>query len=126
VSADLEARLTAAAVVLADFRSWTAGERVRGDWQDWALRLAAALESAITGLRRALEMAADGDWALGELDATGPRSDGGLSATAEDAQVIALALASAARCGEEHGPDGPSLALTARYRDLGARLGASR
>lgn len=123
MSAELQARLTAAGAALADFRRWTRGELVSGDWQDWAQRLAAELESALTGLRGALEMVADGNGALDQLDTTGVRTDGGLSIASEDAETVAAALADAAQCGEEHAAGSRSLALAARYRDLASRIG---
>lgn len=50
MTGELAARRTAAGAVLADFRRWAAGELVPGDWQDWALRLAAELDNLLAQL----------------------------------------------------------------------------
>jgi len=50
VNPELAARRTAAAAVLADFGRSGRGELICGDWQDWALRLAAELRSLIAGI----------------------------------------------------------------------------
>jgi hypothetical protein len=51
VSAELEARHTAAAAVLADYRRWERGEAINAggifDWQTAAMRLAAELRSLL-------------------------------------------------------------------------------
>jgi hypothetical protein len=52
VSAELAARRTAAAALVADFRRWAAGELVSGDWQSWSLRLASALGDVLAELSR--------------------------------------------------------------------------
>jgi hypothetical protein len=48
MNAELGARRTAAAAVVADFRRWATGDLAAGDWQSWALRLAAAVDSLLS------------------------------------------------------------------------------
>jgi len=43
----MDDRRAAAEAVLALFRSWAAGETIRGDWQAWSEQLAAAVESLL-------------------------------------------------------------------------------
>jgi hypothetical protein len=47
MSAEMDDRRAAAAVVLDTFRSWTAGKIIPGDWQVWSQQLAAAVESLL-------------------------------------------------------------------------------
>ena len=47
MSAELAARRTAAAAVLADYRRWVDGDIISGDWQSWSLRLALAVGSLV-------------------------------------------------------------------------------
>ena len=51
-AAELQARITAATAVLADFRRWADGGLVQGDWQDWSLRLSSALAFVLDELAR--------------------------------------------------------------------------
>jgi hypothetical protein len=50
MTAELGARRTAAAAVLADFRRWDRGEIITGDWQEWSFRLASELRSLLDQL----------------------------------------------------------------------------
>jgi hypothetical protein len=50
MNAELPARRRSASAVLAYFGGWTRGDLVSGDWQEWALRLAAELQSLIASV----------------------------------------------------------------------------
>ena len=49
MTADLEARCTAVAAVLADFERWDRDGLIPGDWQSWSFRMAAELRSLLEG-----------------------------------------------------------------------------
>lgn len=103
---ELHARLTAARAAIADFRRWTAGGPVLGDWQSWALRLAAELDLVGDGLWGALSMLEAGDELLEADYRTGLRTDGGLSVAPDDTEAVLAAIRAA-------GPE---------YSDLAERL----
>jgi hypothetical protein len=83
VNAELAARRTAAAAVVADFRRWAEGGLVAGHWQDWSLRLALAVES-LTEVSPAVLNASDLRTVLDALDVAADYKRGRLAICSDD------------------------------------------